>query len=317
MRGQNRQSPVGVALGNKGGKSAFTRHLQRVQPENLAGAADILADGDQCFLDRQGQAGRLGDFVEHTRQAAAREIAQAVNFNSGAQQLADQAGDRRRIALDRALEFQSFAHRHDGHAMPAQIAVYENRVAGPDAARRDGQRMFDHADAGRVDEQPVTLALVHHLGVAGNDLHAGARGGPLHRGDDPPERVHGQPFLDDETGAEIEGAGAAHREVVHRAVHGQGADIAAGKKQRPHDIGIGRERQALSGEFEDARVVLRLQQVVAERRHEHFADEPVHQRAAAAMRQQHMRIFPDRDRAGGGKIKRLHNQVKVASRRYR
>jgi Tfp pilus assembly protein FimT len=39
--------------------------------------------------------------------------------------------------------------------------------------------------------------------------------------------------------------------------------------------------------------VLRFQQWIAERRQEHFADELVHQLAAAAMRQQHVRVLRD------------------------
>jgi hypothetical protein len=48
--------------------------------------------------------------------------------------------------------------------------------------------------------------------------------------------------------------------------------------------------------------VLRCEQRIAERRQEHFADELVHQPAAAAMREQDLRVLGDGNRAAGGKV---------------
>ena len=69
------------------------------------------------------------------------------------------------------------------------------------------------------------------------------------------------------------------------------ADVAAGKKQRAHDIGIRRERDFLFSQFHHRRVVLGFQMWIAERFQKHFADELVHQFAAAAVRQQNVRVL--------------------------
>ena len=52
-----------------------------------------------------------------------------------------------------------------------------------------------------------------------------------------------------------------------------------------------------AGGFEHGAVVPRVQARVAERRHEQLLDQLVHQLAAAAVREQHVRILCDRQRA--------------------
>ena len=89
-----------------------------------------------------------------------------------------QAGQRGAIALQGRLEAQPLADRHDGHAVPAQVAAEEHDVAGGHAPGRDVDARRHQADARRVDENAVPLAAIHHLGVAGDDLHAGLRGPP-------------------------------------------------------------------------------------------------------------------------------------------
>ena len=117
----------------------------------------------------------------------------------------------------------------------------------------------DDADAGRVDEDAVAFAPIHDLRVAGHQLHACLGRRPLHRLHDAPQRLHRQAFFQDEACAQEARPRAAHRQVVHRAVDGQRADVAAGKEQRPHDVGIGRERQAAGARLEDRAVVPRVE----------------------------------------------------------
>ena len=80
-----------------------------------------------------------GDFVEGGGQSAAGQIAQAMNCSVGGKHGFDQSGQRGAIALEIALESQTFADRHDRHAVPAEIAANENRIAGLDR----GGRNFD------------------------------------------------------------------------------------------------------------------------------------------------------------------------------
>ena len=80
-------------------------------------------------------------------------------------------------------------------------------------------------------------------------------------------------------------------------MHRQRADVAAGKEQRPHDVGIGGEREPLAGDLEHAGVVLRCRAVgLRNAGTKQLADELVHQLAAAAMGQQHVGILLDRER---------------------
>ena len=85
-------------------------------------------------------------------------------------------------------------------AMPCRPTSPLTRMASPGRTLWGAMfnAVFDDPDAGGVDEQAVAFALVHDLGVAGDDLHAGLSRGLLHRGDDSPQRLHRQAFLDDE-----------------------------------------------------------------------------------------------------------------------
>jgi hypothetical protein len=57
--------------------------------------------------------------------------------------------------------------------------------------------------------------------------------------------------------------------------------------------------------------MLRVEQRVVERRQEHFADELVHQLAAAAVRHQDVRVLRDGNGADGAEVgRRLHNLAK-------
>ena len=46
-----------------------------------------------------------------------------MNFNPSLDQRPDRIAHWRRVAFNRAFKLQTLAHRHDGHAVPAQIAA--------------------------------------------------------------------------------------------------------------------------------------------------------------------------------------------------
>ena len=72
------------------GKTPFARHVQRIEAEHLAGGMDVFAHRHGFFLDGDFDSGGFGDFVERAGQAAARQIAQTVDFNSGSEQFQNQ-----------------------------------------------------------------------------------------------------------------------------------------------------------------------------------------------------------------------------------
>jgi hypothetical protein len=198
----------------------------------------------------------------------------------------------------------ALADGHDRHAVPADIAADQDGVARLNALGRDFLRVLKDADPGGVDEEAVAFAFIDDLGIAGDDLHAGLLRGLLHRGDDLPKGFHGQAFLNDVASAEVERARARHRKVVNRAVHSQGAEVATGKEERLHDVGIGSESEALAADFEHARIVLRFQERIAEGGQEQLADELMHQLAAAAVSEQHLGVVLDGEGTGGGEVGR-------------
>ena len=78
-----------------------------------------------------------GDLVQRRCQAAARQVAQAVHFDSGIQQRLNRRPDRSRVAQDRRFEFQALAHGENRNAMPSQIAADDHRVANLNRRRAD------------------------------------------------------------------------------------------------------------------------------------------------------------------------------------
>ena len=75
---------------------------------------------------------------------------------------------------------------------------------------------------------------------------------------------------------------AAHREIVDGAVDGERADVAAGKDQRPHDIGIGGERDR-AVDIERRAVMPPIERRVGEDWPDHRVEQPFRRAAAAAM----------------------------------
>jgi hypothetical protein len=122
--------------------------------------------------------------------------------------------------------------------------------------------------------------------VAGDDLDGGRCGGIAHRGDDAPQRLQGKPLLQDEAGAEKERAGAAHGEVVDRAVDRQCSDVAAGEEQRLDVKGVGGEGER-PRHVQTGTVVTAVEARVAKGRADQRVEEALHRAAAAALGELH------------------------------
>ncbi len=131
--------------------------------------------------------------------------------------------------------------RCDITATPWSPIVPETRMRSPGRARSpemcDARR--HHADAGGGDEDAVALALLDHLGVAGDHRHAGLARGGGHRLDDALQVGQREAFLEDEARRQVQRPCARHGHVVDGAVHRQAADVAAGKEQRRDDVAVG------------------------------------------------------------------------------
>ena len=172
--------------------------------------------------------------------------------------------------------------------------------------RADRLAVLQDADARRVDEDAVTLPFVDDLGIARYDIDAAVAGGGAHRRHDAPQVVDGEAFLQDEGCGKMERTGAAHREVVHRSVHGERSDVAAREEEGPHDIGVrgeGDARRACSRQavrhLEHSAVMSAEQEGIRERRQEDVLDELMHQPATAPVGLEHTRMVRDRDGTAG------------------
>jgi hypothetical protein len=81
-----------------------------------------------------------------------------------------------------------------------------------------------------------------------------------------------------------------------RAVHGERADVAAGKKERTDDVGVGREGEPRPSHGQHRTVVQRREQRIGEARYEELVDQLLGHPAAAAVRHLHGRVVGDRQR---------------------
>jgi hypothetical protein len=176
--------------------------------------------------------------------------------------------------------------------------------------------MPDAAHAGRVDVAAVGLALLHHLGVAGDHLDAGRVGRLAHGPDNPGQVRDRESFLQDEARRQEQRGGPGHRQVVHRAVDGQVADAPAGEKERRHDVGIGREGQPRPANLQPRGVLERLEQRVAELVEEDRFDQGLGSLAPGPVRHRDP-LFLDPRAAAAGPVDAFQHQFLADGARQR
>jgi len=120
-----------------------------------------------------------------------------------------------------------------------------------------------------------------------------------------PEILHRCAFFEDEADRKVERARTAHGKVVDCSVDGEFSDVTARKKNRAHHVGIGAERNPLAADGKDGAVMQWLEQFVAELRQNQFLHQLMAQLSATPMGKHDLGVICDRDRAGGGKKRRL------------
>jgi hypothetical protein len=238
-----------------------------------------------------------------------------------AEKARDEAVEGGRVARERRLEAEALAQRHDRDSVHGNLAAHEDDVTGTRALWRDHDARRHEADAADVDEDAVALAAVHDLRVARDDRDARAGGGRLHRGDDAREVAEGEALLEDEAGRERERLRAAHREVVHRAVHGERADVAAREEKRADDERIRRERETRATNLEDRAVMQLAERRVVEALEEDVLDQALRHPAPAAVREENRLSLAGRNRAArreqrragvAGRVLRAHVELTSA-----
>ena len=142
------------------------------------------------------------------------------------------------------------------------------------------------ADAGGRDEDAVGRAVLHHFGVAGDDINAGLPGGRGHRIDNGFEVAAREPLFNDERGAQTQGRCPTHCQVIDCAVDGKGADVAAGELPRADHISVSGHAQAGCVSLHHRPVAQLRKHVIAQPGEECFRNQLIGQQTAVAMCQQ-------------------------------
>jgi len=144
----------------------------------------------------------------------------------------------------------------------AHRARDQNHIADPCLAPVDAQACRRYAYAGGADEDTVTLALLHHLGVAGDDGHSGLACRRRHGLNDAFQIGQRETFFQDETGRQVQRLGPRHRHIVDRAMHREAADVAAREEQRRNNMPISSHHQLARSGQRQQRPIVPLPQVL-------------------------------------------------------
>ena len=113
---------------------------------------------------------------------------------------------------------------------------------------------------------------------------------------------HRKSLLEHEAGRQEARPRAHHRQVVERAVHGERADVAAGKLERAHDEGVGGHRDLAAVDGHDRGVAELPEDGVVEQRQEAFAEQGRAHLAAGAVAQLDAIGRHQRHRAGRARV---------------
>ena len=191
MRAQRGDRAIGLAARHHRHQAALAGHVHGVDAQQLGGAADFRADRDLVLDGQHADVGRLGDLVEDRRHPAPGRVAHGPDAGHRVQQARHQPVQRGRVGADVRLDVQLAAGQHDGDAVIADRAGHDDGVARLRPRHAEVHVPLDEADARGVDVAAVGLALLDHLGVAGDDVHPG-RGGRVPHGLGHPVQV-GEP----------------------------------------------------------------------------------------------------------------------------
>ena len=139
--------------------------------------------------------------------------------------------------------------------MVANITTQDDLIPSPGTVRRNIHPILNHADASRGNEDLVSLASIDDFGIAGHELYVRLSCRRTHRLNHPAQVVNRQTFFEDESCGQIERSGAAHRQIIHRSMHRQPPDVAAGKKDWCDDKGVSGKGQARRADRDHCLVV--------------------------------------------------------------
>jgi len=133
---------------------------------------------------------------------------------------------------------------------------------GPEASRPSVGAFQDLPDAAGVDEHLVGASPLDDFRVAADHRDARLACRRSRRVEHAPQERKVQPLLQDQRQGQGHRPRPQARQVVDGARDGQPPDVAAGKLERPHDVGIRREGER-SGLWMQARGIGQARQFAA------------------------------------------------------
>ena len=163
-------------LRNEQDEPAFIRQIQRIETK-LARTADILG-GPVSAISLISIGWPLASVISTSALARPPRVRSRMQWISMPSLINSSTSSERGAQRSRSqIRILILAHRHHGDAVPADVAAENYCVAIANLLRPDHHIVIDHADAGRVDEDTVTLSAIDYLCIAGDEIDTRRIGG--------------------------------------------------------------------------------------------------------------------------------------------
>ena len=181
-RVRTHRSKNATRVGSRKNREEFTfiGDIKRIETENLACSLDFFADRNFGFIEQHPHPRRLCNFAQRAGDASAGGIPQDVNIFTFIQDRLDETIERCGIAGNFRLEFQPFAHRHDGDAMHGDGSIDDDLVTRLRTRWLDVDARAHNTNTSGVDEKFIRFPAIDNFRVPGDEEDARFFGGVMH-----------------------------------------------------------------------------------------------------------------------------------------
>ena len=167
--------------------------------------------------------------------------------------------------------------------MVADRAAHHHHVAGADLIEAEPQARAPDTEAGGRKVEAAALAAAQNLGVAGRDPHAAFLCGACHASNQAIELGKFHSLLDERIQAQIDRRSARDREIIHRSMHGERADISARKFERVHGKAVRGDQHLSRRHRQIGRIGADVELRIGQMARKNVRDERPHEAAAIAI----------------------------------
>ncbi len=238
------QGPLGLLGRDPGQETSLAGEVERVEAEQLADRAHLGTNRDADSSSTMRSPERAGHLVADRRRRRRASGRAGVHLGTGSRAAPrparpSGAQSERSPALTRPWRQRHDRSRRDRRADPTTRTTSPGRTRWSPRSR-PGRH---HPEPGGDGEGAVALAARHHLGVAGDDRHAGLARGARGARDEGVEQLRLEPLLEDQGPGQPQRPRAGHGQVVDRAAHRQIAEVAAREDRRVDHEAVGGQRR--------------------------------------------------------------------------